>query len=60
LTDIAGRRAQYTTVLEQERKDLPIIYLNHPVNIVGLSAKISGFRPIPDGVIRLQGLSVTK
>jgi peptide/nickel transport system substrate-binding protein len=60
LTDTAARRAQYTTVLEQERKDVPIIYLSHPVNIVGMSAKISGFRSVPDGMIRLQGLSVTK
>jgi len=26
------------------------------VNIVGLSAKVLGFRPVPDGIIRLQGL----
>jgi peptide/nickel transport system substrate-binding protein len=60
LTDPAARRAQYAKMMEQERKDLPIIYLYHPVNIVGLSAKLSGFRPVPDGIIRLQGLSVTK
>jgi peptide/nickel transport system substrate-binding protein len=60
LTDIDARRAQYTTALVQERKDLPILYLLHPVNIVGLSAKLTGFRPVPDGIIRLQGLSVTK
>jgi peptide/nickel transport system substrate-binding protein len=60
LTDTAARRAQYTTLLEQERKDLPIIYLLHPVNIVGLSAKVNGFRAVPDGMIRLQGLSVAK
>jgi peptide/nickel transport system substrate-binding protein len=60
LTDPAARRAQYATMLTQERKDLPIIYLYHPVNVVGLSAKLSGFRPVPDGIIRLQGLSVAK
>ncbi len=60
LTDTAARRSEYTKLLEQERKDLPIIYLLHPVNIVGMSAKITGFRPVPDGMIRLQGLSVTK
>lgn len=60
LTDVAARRAEYKKMLEQERKDLPIIYLYHPVNFVGLSAKLSGFRPMPDGIIRLQGLSVTK
>ncbi|HEX4366734.1 MAG TPA: ABC transporter substrate-binding protein [Rhodopila sp.] len=60
LTDIAARRAQYATMLAQERKDLPIIYLFHPVNIVALSTKIAGFRAIPDGMIRLQGLSESK
>jgi peptide/nickel transport system substrate-binding protein len=60
LTDIADRRAQYATMLAQERKDLPIIYLFHPVNIVALSSKIAGFRSVPDGMIRLQGLSESK
>jgi peptide/nickel transport system substrate-binding protein len=59
-TDPAARIAAYTKVMQQERQDLPIIYLYHPVNIVGLSAKLAGFRPVPDGLIRLQGLSVTK
>jgi peptide/nickel transport system substrate-binding protein len=57
-TDPAIRLAQYTKMMQQERKDLPIIYLYHPVNIVGMSAKLSGFRPIPDGLIRLQGLAL--
>jgi peptide/nickel transport system substrate-binding protein len=60
LTDPLARREQYARLMEQERKDLPIIYLFHPVNVVGLSAKLSGFRPVPDGMIRLQGLSVAK
>jgi peptide/nickel transport system substrate-binding protein len=60
LNDPAARRTQYARLMEQERKDLPIIYLFHPVNVVGLSAKLSGFRPVPDGMIRLQGLSVAK
>jgi peptide/nickel transport system substrate-binding protein len=59
-TDPAARRGEYTKMLEQERKDLPTIYLEQPVNIVGLSAKLSGFRPVPDGLIRLQGLSMAK
>jgi len=57
VADPAERLAQYTTMMQQERKDLPIIYLYHPVNIVGLSAKLTGFRPVPDGMIRLQGLA---
>ena len=47
-------------MMDQVRKDMPIIYLYHPVNIVGLSAKLTGFRPVPDGLIRLQGLAAAK
>jgi peptide/nickel transport system substrate-binding protein len=60
LTDPAARRAEYAKLMEQEHKDLPIIYLFHPVNVVALSARLSGFRPIPDGMIRLQGISVAR
>ncbi|HEY0424890.1 MAG TPA: ABC transporter substrate-binding protein [Rhodopila sp.] len=60
LPDPAARRTEYGRMMEQERKDLPIIYLFHPVNVVGLSAKLSGFRSVPDGLIRLQGLSVAR
>ena len=59
-TDPAARIAAYTKVMQQERQDLPIIYLYHPDNIVALSAKLSGYRSIPDGMIRLQGLSASK
>ncbi|HEX3576396.1 MAG TPA: ABC transporter substrate-binding protein [Rhodopila sp.] len=60
LTDPAARVAEYAKLVTQERQDLPIIYVYHPVNIVGMSAKLTGFRPVPDGIIRLQGLAVTK
>ena len=59
-TDPTVRIAQYGRMMEQVSKDVPLIYLYHPVNIVGLSAKLSGFRAVPDGIIRLQGLSVAK
>ena len=60
VTDPAARRGEYAKVMTQLRQDLPITYLFHPVNVVGLSSKLSGFRPVPDGLIRLQGLSVSK
>jgi peptide/nickel transport system substrate-binding protein len=59
-TDPTTRLAEYGKMMEQLRKDMPVIYLYHPVNIVGLSAKLSGFRPVPDGLIRLQGLAAAK
>ena len=52
--------AEYTKMMEQLRKDMPVIYLYHPINIVGMQAKLSGFRPVPDGMIRLQGLAASK
>ena len=58
--DVAERRALYDQILEQTRRDLPIIYLNNPKNVVGMSARVTGFRPVPDGMIRLQGVSLAK
>jgi peptide/nickel transport system substrate-binding protein len=59
-TDLPTRIDAYTKVMTQERADMPVIFLEHPVNIVGLSTKIQGFRPVPDGMIRLQGLSLAQ
>ena len=59
-TDLATRIDAYTKAMTQMRADVPVIFLNHPVNIVGMSAKVQGFRPVPDGMIRLQGLSLTQ
>lgn len=58
--DVQGRRTLYDQVLDQTRRDLPIIYLNIPKNIVGMSARVTGFRPVPDGMIRLQGVGLAK
>ena len=58
--DLAGRRGHYEAALHQLRDDLPVIYLHSPVNVVGMSTKLTGFRPVPDGMIRLQGLEMAK
>ena len=60
ISDVGQRRALYAKMWQQERADLPLIYLFTPMNIVGLSAKLSGFRAVPDGMIRLQGLALAK
>jgi hypothetical protein len=39
-------------------QDLPITYLWTWKNMVGMSAKIQGFAPIPDGLIRVQRLQL--
>ncbi len=55
---VQERRAFYAKVWERERDDLPLLYLWGPANIVGLKASITGFRQVPDGLIRLQGLAI--
>ena len=55
---IDQRRAFYAKVWEREREDLPLVYLWAPVNIVGMKAALTGFRQVPDGLIRLQGVAM--
>ena len=58
--DIAQRRDLYAQMFTQESKDLPILYLWQLKNLVGMSARVSGFRPIADGMIRLQDVMLAK
>ena len=39
-------------------KELPIIYLYHQKWIFAFNKKVTGFVPVPDGLIRLQGIAV--
>jgi peptide/nickel transport system substrate-binding protein len=59
-TDIAKRRAAYSQLWPELRRDLPLTYLYNTRNIVAMSAKLNGFRPVPDGMIRVQGLEMSK
>ena len=59
-TDVAKRRADYFKVWAELRRDLPLTYLYNPRNIVAMSAKLQGYRPVPDGMIRMQGLEMAK
>jgi peptide/nickel transport system substrate-binding protein len=52
------RRAFYAKVWDQERKDLPLIYLWTAKNIVGMKKSVVGFQQVPDGLIRLQGMEM--
>jgi len=54
----AERLVHYRKVAEHLLRDLPIIYLYHPKWLYAFSARLSGFIPYPDGVIRPQGLQL--
>jgi peptide/nickel transport system substrate-binding protein len=58
VADMDQRKALYHQVWLRERDDLPLIYLWTPANIVGLKASITGFRQVPDGLIRPQGMAM--
>lgn len=60
MTDLGKRRIVYQQAWETLRADLPITYLYGPRNVVAMTAKLNGFRPVPDGMIRIQGLEMTK
>jgi len=52
----ADRLAHYRIVAERLLRDLPIIYLYHAKWLYASTARLSGFIPYPDGLIRPQGL----
>src|ERR1700722_6418974 len=54
VSDMHERRVAYEGVWQQVSKDLPIIYLWTPRNIVGLSRKVTGLTLLADGLLRLQ------
>ena len=60
VSDAAERRAIYAEMWKQTTQDLPILYLWYARNLVGMSAKVEGFKPVADGMIRLQGVSMAR
>jgi len=48
------RRALYTQAWQKLRADMPLIYLWTTRNIAGVSKKVTGFKLLADGLLRLQ------
>jgi peptide/nickel transport system substrate-binding protein len=59
-TDLATRKSLYAKITNQISADMPVMYLYNTAMIMGLNAKLTGFRQVPDGLIRLQGLALAK
>lgn len=59
-TDVAVRRTIYGKIAAQSEADLPIMYLYSPTVIVGMTKKLTGFQPVPDGMIRVTGMTLAK
>jgi peptide/nickel transport system substrate-binding protein len=58
--DPAKRVAAYDKIAQQVAKDRPIIYLYHRHWLWAHSAKLSGLRTVPDGMVRVQDLRMQK
>jgi peptide/nickel transport system substrate-binding protein len=54
--DPGERMPHYAKVAEHVLSDRPLIYLWHNRYLYGMSSKLSGFTPYPDGLIRPQGI----
>jgi peptide/nickel transport system substrate-binding protein len=57
-TDPAARLADYTQAAHIYLQDRPHLFLFNYKWIWGLSAKVEGFEPNPDGIIRLRGVKL--
>ena len=56
--DAARRAAAYDKIAQQVQKDRPIVYLFHRHWLWAHTAKLSGLRTVPDGMVRVQGLKM--
>jgi peptide/nickel transport system substrate-binding protein len=59
ISGMPERRALYTKVAQQLMADLPRMYLYTPNNIFAMTTRVRGFIPVPDGLIRLHGISLS-
>lgn len=57
-SDVAARQEAYTEALNILLEDRPIIYLYHANWFWGLSSRVNDFKPYPDGMIRLEDISL--
>lgn len=56
--DPAERKKLYDAATEHLMRDLPRLHLWHRRVFTGYSARLTGFTPYPDGIIRLRGLKL--
>jgi peptide/nickel transport system substrate-binding protein len=59
-SDVAARRALYAKLWGVERADLPLLYLWTAKNVVGMKRGLAGFVQVPDGLIRLRGVTLAR
>lgn len=58
--DTAARKAQYDTARAILIDEAPLVYLYHQSWITALDARLTGYAAYPDGMIRLEGVSLSE
>jgi peptide/nickel transport system substrate-binding protein len=57
-SDMAARKAIYEKLTKILLDDEPIVYLYHPRVLVAHTARLTGYRQLPDGLVRVVGLKL--
>jgi peptide/nickel transport system substrate-binding protein len=52
------RKAIYERLTKIEMEDEPILYLFHYKILIAHTAKLEGYKPVPDGLVRVIGLKL--
>jgi peptide/nickel transport system substrate-binding protein len=58
VSDLAARKAIYEKLTKVILEEDPIVYLYHRRILIGLNARVDGYRQMPDGLVRVVGLRV--
>jgi len=58
VSDFAARKAIYERMTRQILEDEPIIYLYHRNVLIAHTAKLEGYKQMPDGLVRVIGLKL--
>jgi peptide/nickel transport system substrate-binding protein len=58
VTDMAQRKAIYEKMTKSVLEDEPIIYLYHRKNLIAHTTRLEGYKPMPDGLVRVIGLKL--
>jgi len=58
VSDLAARKASFEKIAGVTLEQGPIIYLYHPLIIIAHTGKLKGYTQLPDGLVRVVGVSL--
>jgi peptide/nickel transport system substrate-binding protein len=58
VSDLPARKAIYEKLTKVILEEDPIVYLYHRRVLIGLNARVDGYKQMPDGLVRVVGLRV--